>query len=34
MFEGKSMAEQWSVHPIDELLNRLIGLNGEDKVKN
>ncbi len=28
-----SLGEQWRIHPTDELLNRLIDLNGEDKVK-
>ena len=28
-----SLGEEWRVHPTDELLNRLIDLNGEDKVK-
>ncbi|VAW99400.1 DNA polymerase III alpha subunit [hydrothermal vent metagenome] len=28
-----SLGEQWRVHPTDELLNRLIDLNGEDNVK-
>jgi len=28
-----ALGNQWRVHPTDELLNRLIDLNGEDKVK-
>jgi len=28
-----ALGEQWRVHPTDELLNRLIDLKGEDKVK-